>query len=265
MGKQVRTNIIGYSYEKVWSSRPINSQSFSKPAGHENPSSMLYGEQLYVADNITVGSFTLSRSLVEQINNFEALPIDASSSKIPALLSNKAKLIDGHIYVGNEPQAPQIGDLRIGFNVVKPTTLTLVAKQIGQTFEAYKTQAGGTIELLEIGAHSAESMFDTAQTENSILTWILRVVGFVLMWVGFQIIFKPLSVLFDVIPFLGNIVGMGIGIVSFPIAASFSLITISIAWIFYRPMLAIGLIVISLALIAGVFALTRRRGVEKPV
>lgn len=254
-----------YSYERVWSSSQINSQSFKKPDGHENPSSMLYEEQTYMADKITAGSFTLSRSLVEQINNFERLPIDASSSKIPAAIADQAKLIDSQIYVGNDPQAPQIGDLRIGFNVVEPTTLSLVAKQIGQTFEAYKTQAGGTIELLQIGSHRAESMFDTAQTENTIFTWILRLVGFVLMWVGFQTILKPLSVLFDVIPFLGNIVGTGIGIVTFPIAAAFSLITISIAWIFYRPLLAIGLIAISLALIGGAFALTRRRRAETPV
>ena len=254
-----------YSYEKVWSSRQINSQSFNRPDGHENPDSMLYSTQVYVADNITVGSFTLSRSLVEQLDNFEALRIDPSSSRIPAAIESKAKLIDGQIYVGNDPQAPQIGDLRIGFNTIQPTTLSLVAKQVQQSFQTYQTNAGGTVQLLEIGSHDAASMFDTAQSENTILTWILRLVGFVIMWIGFQTILKPLSVLFDVIPFLGNIVGAGIGFITFPIAAAFSLITISIAWIFYRPLLAIGLLAIGLALIGGAFALTRRRTAETPV
>ena len=250
-----------YSYEEVWSSELINSRSFRHSFNHENPSLMLYQEQLYVPENITVGRFTLSPSLVEKIDNFETWPIDLSSLTLPAEIENKAKLINDQIYVGNDPQAPQIGDLRISFHIVKPTTLSLVAKQIGQTLNTYESQADGAVELVEIGTQNAESMFDRTQTEVTQLTRSWRLVGFVLMWIGFQFLIPQLTILSKVSPSQEHIGCLMI----FFMAAGFSLLVISIVWLFYGSRLMIGLAVISLALIGGTFALTKRLQVENPV
>lgn len=214
---------------------------------------MLYEEELYVPENITVGSFTLSPSLVEKIDNFETLPLDAVA--LPAEIEHKAKLINHQIYVGNDPQAPQIGDLRISFHVVKPTTLSLVAQQMGKSLNTYKAQAGGTVELVEIGTHSAESMFDMNQSQDTRLARYWRLAGFVLLWLGFWIIFfPPLNVFFDMSPSVNKIVG----IVSFSIAVGFTLFVISMAWSPHRPWLAIGVATISLTVMGGTFAFTRR-------
>jgi hypothetical protein len=51
---------------------------------------------------------------------------------------------------------------------------------------------------------------------------------------------------------LGDIVGAGTGIISFLLAALLSVLTISIAWIVYRPILGILLMVVSAALTAGI-------------
>jgi hypothetical protein len=58
----------------------------------------------------------------------------------------------------------------------------------------------------------------------------------------------------DVIPFLGSLVGMGIGLAAFLVALCLSLVTIAIAWVAHRPLLGIGLLVgaaIVLGLILG--------------
>ncbi len=65
-------------------------------------------------------------------------------------------------------------------------------------------------------------------------------------------IFKLLSVIADVLPILGDIVGAGTGIISFLLAAILSLITIAIAWIVYRPLLGIILIVIAVGLAVAI-------------
>lgn len=248
-----------YSYEKVWSSTLINSGSFKRASGHENPATMLVQGQSFQADKVTFGTFILSRSQLDSINDFTTLPLDPATLKLPPSIQNRATIANSEIYVGNDPRSAQIGDLRIDFQVVKPTTISLVAKQINNTFEPYRTRAGGTIDLLEIGSHSAESMFESAQTENTILTWILRFVGFMVMFVGFNMIFRPLSIAFDLIPFLGNIVEAGIGFLAFTLAISLSLITISIAWIFYRPLLAIGLLVIAGLIVFAIVRFTSGR------
>jgi hypothetical protein len=92
-------------------------------------------------------------------------------------------------------------------------------------------------------------MIQKAQAENSMLTWILRLVGFVVMMAGLAMILKPLSVVADVVPILGSIVGAGLGFIAFLISAVLSLTTIAIAWIVYRPLLAGLLIVAAVALV----------------
>ena len=235
-----------YTYTKIWSEQTISSTTFQKPTGHQNPSSIQYESTQQVADKVTLGAFALSPSLVARINNFELFTIEDSS--LPETLKDEVKLYEDGLYIGSEPESPQVGDIRIMFTVAKPTDISVIAKQAGNTFEPYKSKAGGNIELLQTGIHSAYDMIQTAQENNKVLTWILRLVGFILMLVGLGLIFNLLSVLADVLPILGNIVGAGTGVISFLLAAILSLITIAIAWIVYRPLLAVILIVLAASL-----------------
>ena len=99
----------------------------------------------------------------------------------------------------------------------------------------YTTKNGGTIMLQSDGIKAAGEMFQSAQDANKMMTWLLRLAGFLLMFFGLKMFFGPLSTLTDVVPFIGKIVSVGFGIVSFLIAMICSLFTIGIAWIFYRP------------------------------
>jgi hypothetical protein len=132
--------------------------------------------------------------------------------------------------------------------MVKPVDVSVIAKQTGNTFEPYVAKARGSIELLQTGTHSADAMIQAAQTSNTMLTWLLRLGGFVCMMVGLNLFLRPLSVVADVVPIAGTIVGAGAGIIAFLVAAPASLITIAIAWLFYRPLIGIILIVIAVAL-----------------
>ena len=103
-------------------------------------------------------------------------------------------------------------------------------------------------------------MFESARSANSFMTWIVRLVGFLLMFFGLSKLLKPLSVLADVLPILGNIVELGTGLVAGVVALVCSLVTIAIAWIFYRPVLAIFLLVLAGA---GIFFLWKKRQATK--
>ena len=246
-GTETRTT---YSYKKIWASHPISSSSFKK-SGYNNPGSMPYSDAEELANNVTLGAFTLPQSLVHKINNTQSLPIGNDVSLPEEMAGHRAQRHDGGFYLGDNPSSPQIGDVRIKFEIVPMQEISVVAQQTGNSFTAYQTEAGGTIELLQTGNKTAAAMFEKAQSDNKILTWILRAVGFFLMFAGLSMIFKVLSVLADVLPFLGNIVGAGTGFISFLIAGVLSLITIAIAWITFRPLLggillagAIGLVVL---------------------
>ena len=133
-----------------------------------------------------------------------------------------------------------------------------MARQIGDTFEPWQSSTGSTIERLMPGTVSPENMIGAMESENATLTWILRGVGFVLMALGIGLVFGPLAVLADVLPFLGDLLRMGVGLFAGLVAAALSLLTIAAAWLAYRPLLGVGLIILAVGLVVGLKMLTRR-------
>ncbi len=152
----------------------------------------------------------------------------------------------------------QIGDLRITYQIVAPTEVSIVSRQIDQSFEPYRAEAGGTITMLNLGVVGTENMFQQAHQSNVMWTWIFRLGGFILMLIGIAMILRPLSVLADVIPFLGSIVGAGTGILSFLIAAPFAFLTAAIAWQRYRPVIGISLLILATVIAGLIFVLSKR-------
>lgn len=247
-GKEVTTTT--YSYNKGWHSSLINSANFEKQREHENPAAMPYKNETYKARKVTLGAFILPAGLAGRISGDQQL--SAAESQIPAKLRGKAQINGGKIYVGSNPSAPTVGDLMVSHKIVNPATVSIIAKQSGSSLAPYKTSAGNEIYMLEKGAQSAATMFQAAESGNTTMTWILRVVGFVLMFAGFKLVFNPLVVLADVLPFLGSLVSVGTGLVSFLLAGPLTLITIAISWIFYRPLLGGILLVVA---IGGIVAI----------
>lgn len=245
--------VTTYTYERAWSSSLIDSSNFEEPFGHENPTSRPYDAWEADATEVTVGGFRLSASLIGSIGGAVSLPV--TPEMMPAELADRARVAGGGFYLGADPSTPQVGDVRISFEQVPSTDVSIVARQSGGILAPYTTSGGGSIELLERGIHDAASMFSTAQTENTVLTWILRAAGVLIMWLGLSMIFRPLSVLADVVPILGRIVGAGAGLIALLLASMMSLVTIAIAWIWYRPLLGITLLVVAGGL---VFLLAKR-------
>lgn len=236
--------VTEYSYSKAWLPKLVSSNTFKHPSGHQNPSSMPYSSTQYIADRVTLDAFTLSPALLGKINSFEPLVID-SDTPLPTALNSTAQVYDAGFYIGASPANPLVGDVRVKFEMVRPVNISVIAKQVGNSFAPYVTQASGSIELLQIGEHTAEAMIAQAQADNVMLTWLIRLGGFVCMMVGLNLILRPLSVIADVLPIAGTIVGAGAGLIAFLVAAPLSLLTIAMAWLFYRPLLGIALIVIA--------------------
>ena len=251
-----KKTVTTYSYSRSWSSSLVDSSNFRKPTGHQNPRAMPYQSAEFVAEEVRLGGFKLSRSLVGKINKTSLLPVSdlANIDGIPNAVFHG----DG-IYFGDNPSSPQIGDLRITYQIVAPTEVSIVSKQIDQSFKPYRTEAGGTIDMLSLGLIGAENMFEQAHRSNTMWTWILRVGGFIFMFIGIAMILKPLSVVADVIPFLGNIVSFGTGIISLLIAIPFAFLTIAVAWLRYRPVIGIVFLVLA-TIVAVIIIVWSKRG-----
>lgn len=252
------------TYITKWSQKKINSSKFKQTTGHQNPAAWPYETRESLAPSATIGAFSLPASFIGKIGT--AQPLQPAEAGLPADLKGRAKISEGFFYISANPAAPTVGDIRIRFSVVPPSVASIVAQQSGNSLQPYKTKNGQTIELVENGQKSADAMFTSAKEGNSVLTWILRLVGFVLMWTGFGMIFKPLVVMADLIPFLGSLLGFGAAVFSFIITAPIALFTIAVGWIFYRPLLALllllgaGIIVIGGTVLALMFGKRRTAG-----
>jgi hypothetical protein len=252
--------VTTYNYNKAWSDRLVPSSQFKKPEGHQNPAEMPFQAQTWTAKEVMLGAYRLSASLVAQISSFTAVEVAQSVlDSLPENLKKDLKVQGGGLYKGSNPAAPQVGDAKISFVAALPTEVSLIAKRQGNSFVAYVASNGKTFEKLEVGLQSAEQMVQSAKSSNVTTTWILRLVGLVMMTVGLACVFAPLAVVADVIPFLGSIVRMGTGIVAFLMALPLALVTIAVAWIAYRPVLAVGLLVVAGLVVGGILHLRARR------
>ena len=236
--------VTTYTYKKDWVSHAIDSSGF-KESGHDNPGSMEFESDKMQASNVSFGAFRLNDDQIGCIGL-------AQDYKYPTNFVCKVervKVAGKWIYVPNAEtrnnpknvrdvaSQTRIGDMRVSFRVVYPHEISLIAKQHGDTFVAYTAKNGKKLSYLADGIKDAAEMFETARTNNAIVTWLVRIGGFLLMYFGLSMIFKPLSVLADVLPILGDIVEMGMNLVAGLIALICALVTIAIAWFFYRPIL----------------------------
>ncbi|MDO4629962.1 MAG: TMEM43 family protein [Planctomycetia bacterium] len=163
-----------------------------------------------------------------------------------------------YYYFGQNPATPSIGDIRISFTYVPNGPVSVVAGQLDGKLVTQQLDYG-TLLLLAHDTVSKEKMFADAQKSNTILAWILRGLGFILVMVGLNMIFKPLSVLADVIPILGSLVGGATGIVTFLLAAVISLVTIGISWLYFRPIIGIPLLVAALVMFLFSFKFGKKK------
>jgi hypothetical protein len=250
---------ITYTYEREWSREAINSGAFKVKEGHQNPSTKRFVDKTETAE-VRLGVFELPTTLAAQITASEPFPVDESArNKLHAELRDTLKVHDGRFYAGNDPARPEVGDLKVEFRVVKPTTVSVVAEQTRNTLRPYQPRSGNPIALLSVGTHSAKEMFQKAESGNTLMTWGLRLGGYFLMALGVALVFRPLVVIADVLPILGDFLGMGVAIFAGLIAVPLTLVTIAIGWIVYRPLLGAGLLVAAAAGIAVLFVLRRKR------
>ena len=163
------------------------------------------------------------------------------------------------LYYGKVPGSPQVGDVRVTFEKIVPAKVTVMAVVDGDTFKPFKAKNGKRFETLVMGKKTGDEIIEDAQDANSMWTWMLRIVGIMLVISALKMIFGFLSMILKVVPFLASIMGFGVGIVCTVIGVVWSLIVIAIAWIFYRPVLGIILLLIA-GFLVWVFAF---KGKEK--
>jgi len=237
-----------YTYAKKWSDSIIDSTNFKESELHQNPTSKMIADKEWIADGVKVGVFNISKDILSALDGYQPFSISQETGNLQSTtMSAQLQLVGGTIYYQTKDAAvPEIGNTRITYEVITPQDISVVYKQDGETLVPYQTKNGSSISMIQTGKSTAEEMFKNAQESNKTVTWILRVVGILFMFIGFQMIFNVLQVIGSVIPFIGRIIGMGTGLVAGILTIILASIVIAIAWIFYRPIIGIGLLTVAI-------------------
>ena len=149
------------------------------------------------------------------------------------------------LYFGRVPGSPEVGDVRITFEKVVPAKVTVMAVVDGDTFKPFKAKNGKRFQTLVMGKKTGDEIIEDAQDANNMWTWALRILGVLMVIGGLKGIFGFIETILKVVPFIAGIFGWGIGLVCSVIGIAWSLIIIAIAWLFYRPLLGISLLVLA--------------------
>merc|ERR1740121_1659 len=90
------------------------------------------------------------------------------------------------------------------------------------------------------------------------MTWVFRIVGFVIMWVAFSLCFGPLEVAADCIPCIGPCLGDSIAAVTCCISClpgcACTLGVIGVVWVAMRPMVGGPMVAVFLLTLCGFVA-----------
>lgn len=229
-----------YTYKKTWEDTWIDSTKFKQPKDHHNPP-MPYESIEVVAKSAKLGKFDFSEGQIRRMGG--ETPLSVNDETVKGLPAEAAayKAQDGKLISGKVSD-PKIGDVRISFASVQPQDVTVVAGAQNNKFSEWAAPNGYKIDLIERGTFDIKAMFEKAQKLEAFITWVLRFVGFIVLWIGISMLFGPIVAIARIIPMFGSLVGTGVGMFAFVGAACISLGVIAVAWFAHRPILSIALL-----------------------
>ena len=106
-------------------------------------------------------------------------------------------------------------------------------------------------------------MYQHAQEENVTMTWVLRLIGVIFMLVGFSLMLRPLAVAGSVIPLLGDVIAAGTFLVALVFTMAIAPVVIAFGWLWYRPLIGIGVLAVGIAATWGLAKLMHARAAAR--
>lgn len=278
--------VTTYDYRNAWSSSRINSSEF-KDEKYRGANFVLNDaeSQDWTAENVSFGAYKLPSELIRSISGEKPVELNLSEDlkkslnklaatikKDTAVLLAQAALSDykyvhvsaNEIYIGENSMNPQVGDVRITFTKVLPSEVSILAKVSGDTFQKHTDKNGKSLETLYMGNRGMDEMFSSERSSNKMWTWLLRLLGFLLVLGGLKGIFEIVVSILKVIPFLANIVNLAMNVVLGVVAFAWTVIVIALAWIYYRPVLGIILLAVAVGALIYFAGKGKGKGPQEP-
>lgn len=235
-----------YSYDEHWVDHVVDSSLFNQSATHANPSNMLFQELVQVTSQPKIGVFNIDKSHVVSSRTFtDEEPLLSSNYSVTNLppetvgQNHVTAYSERGYYFGSNPSTPAIGDTIVTFSFLPRRIVSVIARQSGNSLTTFVSLSGQEVFWLQDGTVPAETMFLEAKNQVTVMTWVFRFVGFLIVMGGFKSVLAGVAVPTYSLPLVGNCLHAVADFVAFLLAALVSSLVIAIAWLIYRPFLLV--------------------------
>ncbi|XP_044751746.1 transmembrane protein 43 homolog [Coccinella septempunctata] len=238
------SDIADYHYDTEWRDKLVDSSSFYIRHGHQNPIEMPLKTHTYLAPFVRVGRITLGKHIKKKFNDF----VEVTSDERPD--NKNIKLHLGIYYHCEDVWNPEVGDIRVQFYYagLSGDPVTVIAMQKDGILVPYVTSKGQEIALIRHGILSVDDMFSAEHSDAKIETWKYRALGMFILYASSVCLARLLRIAFNNMPMLRGMFSEEISNYSnLMITLSVALFVIAMAWIAYRPMLGVALLMAAIS------------------
>ncbi len=252
-----QTDTTTYTYKQEWTHDPQASQDFAHPEEHANPTESLSDTEVR-AESVHVGAYAVGDMNGVTLPSGSPVTLSAQNTSLSgrAVLANQQYIFVPNATSTGSLSNPEVGDIRISYSSVHPgMRVTLMGKLDGAAISSYVDQDNN--ELYRIFSGTRAEAISQLHAEYETLTWILRVVGFVLMLIGFMLIASPIATILDIIPLAGSISSGIIFLFAFLLSIVLTVITILVSMLVHN--LVVLLVAVALVIGGVIFWCKRKK------
>lgn len=244
-----------YTYSKKWVASAPESAQFKVVEGHENVPESIEDADVAVS-TATIAGYGLNMKKLS-LPGFE----DVSLNNDNVTLNGRGVLEGQYVFLGKGAYAePQVGDMRVSYRALGNNfNGTVFGKLNGKNIEPFVTEEATVYRLFD---GSRDEALKQMHGEYVTRGWIMRLLGFLLMWIGLSSLFAPLTVILDVVPVFGDLGKAVTGVITFLVSLVLSVVTIFVSMVLH----SVVAIVISVLVVFAVFAfILKKRGKKAKV
>ncbi|XP_074110843.1 transmembrane protein 43 [Cotesia typhae] len=222
-----------YYYTTEWKDKLVDSDQFYIRTGHENPKQVPIKSQIQIANQVKIGSVALGLDLKKKFTDF----IEITSDQRPE--RTDIKMHAGLYYHSADLWNPRVGDIRILFSYAGKAgeVYTVIGKLIDGTIVPFFTSQGDEILLQRKHQITVDRMFHLEHVHNYWRTWVIRALGWLILFASATCLANILRILIQNSSFLCGIIA--IDSLTISVSMSISLLIIGFAWMWYRPVVAL--------------------------
>jgi len=250
------TTITTYTYSVQWKDKYVDSSRFHDRYPRECdraqnprwPAAVPRSSTNYV-DTMKVGAFTGDKDLAKKVSL--NTPVTAGRD-MPGWREMSGEYTTDQFQVGS---SRGIGKVKVNVysNDWSNPRVTVLGENNAGTIGPWTAPSswlcsGFTLHDLRMGSQSKDQLFGILKSENVFMTWMFRIVGFLVLWCAFSLMFGPLGVATDCIPCIGPMLGDSIECIACCISCLPATICFlgvwGVVWTIMRPMIGVPLMLL---------------------